>query len=36
MEVCAALRLLSAHGMIVNCIVTSPPFYGQRDYEVKD
>lgn len=35
MEVSAALRLLAAHGMSVNCIVTSPPFYGQRDYEVK-
>lgn len=34
MEICEALRLLAAHGMIVNCIVTSPPFYGQRDYEV--
>jgi site-specific DNA-methyltransferase (adenine-specific) len=35
MEVSAALKLLADHGMIVNCIVTSPPFYGQRDYEVK-
>jgi len=34
MEVCEALRLLAAHGMQVNCIVTSPPFYGQRDYGV--
>lgn len=34
MEVCEALRLLAAHQMMVNCIVTSPPFYGQRDYEV--
>ena len=31
-----ALRLLAAHKMIVNCIVTSPPFYGQRDYQVND
>src|SRR5687768_5616870 len=34
MDVDEALRLLSAHQMLVNCIVTSPPFYGQRDYEV--
>ena len=34
MEVNDALTLLATHGMIVNCIVTSPPFYGQRDYEV--
>src|SRR3989442_1046061 len=34
LDVCEALRLLAAHGMLVNCIVTSPPFYGQRDYEV--
>jgi hypothetical protein len=34
MEVCEALRLLAAHNMLVNCIVTSPPFCGQRDYEV--
>lgn len=34
MDVGDALRLLADHGMIVNCVVTSPPFYGQRDYEV--
>jgi len=34
MDVRAALRLLSESGVLVNCIVTSPPFYGQRDYEV--
>jgi site-specific DNA-methyltransferase (cytosine-N4-specific) len=34
MEIGAALRLLAAHEMTVNSIVTSPPFYGQRDYEV--
>ena len=34
MDVCEALSLLAQHRMIVNCIVTSPPFYGQRDYEV--
>ncbi|QDM24281.1 site-specific DNA-methyltransferase [Tardiphaga sp. vice154] len=28
------LRLLAENGILVNCIVTSPPFYGQRDYEV--
>src|ERR1700683_761799 len=35
MEICEALRLLAAHQMKVNCIVTSPPFYGQRDYDVQ-
>jgi site-specific DNA-methyltransferase (cytosine-N4-specific) len=35
MDVADALRLLVQHSMRVNCIVTSPPFYGQRDYEVK-
>ena len=34
MDVREALRLLTAQGVMVNCIVTSPPFYGQRDYEV--
>lgn len=34
MDVRAALRVLAEHGMMVNCVVTSPPFYGQRDYEV--
>jgi site-specific DNA-methyltransferase (cytosine-N4-specific) len=28
------LSLLAKHKVFVNCIVTSPPFYGQRDYEV--
>lgn len=32
MDVRDALRLLAKHGMVVNCVVTSPPFYGQRDY----
>ena len=35
MDIRKALRLLAAHQMMVNCIVTSPPFYGQRDYEVE-
>lgn len=35
MEIRDALKLLAAHKMMVNCIVTSPPFYGQRDYQVK-
>lgn len=35
MDVGDALRLLAQHRMMVNCIVTSPPFYGQRDYEVR-
>lgn len=25
---------LRAHGVVANCIVTSPPFYGQRDYGI--
>lgn len=35
MDVSEALQLLAQAGMMVNCIVTSPPFYGQRDYDVK-
>ncbi len=35
MEVREALKLLEEHQIFVNCIVTSPPFYGQRDYEVE-
>lgn len=34
MHVNQGLELLARHGIFVNCIVTSPPFYGQRDYEV--
>jgi len=34
MDVNKALDLLKQHNMIVNCVVTSPPFYGQRDYQV--
>ncbi len=34
MDVAEALALLANSQMMVNCIVTSPPFYGQRDYEV--
>jgi site-specific DNA-methyltransferase (adenine-specific) len=34
MDVTKGLSLLLKHKMIVNCVVTSPPFYGQRDYEV--
>ena len=34
MDVNKALEVLRAHKMLVNCIVTSPPFYGQRDYQV--
>jgi len=29
-----ALRYLAKHEIQVDCIVTSPPFYGQRDYDV--
>jgi len=32
MDVKAALRHLRDAGVKVDCIVTSPPFYGQRDY----
>jgi site-specific DNA-methyltransferase (adenine-specific) len=31
-DVRTALVLLREHGIQVDCIVTSPPFYGQRDY----
>lgn len=34
MDVREGLRLLASAGVEVNCVVTSPPFYGQRDYEV--
>lgn len=34
MDVNRALDLLAEHGVMVNCVVTSPPFYGQRDYGV--
>ena len=34
MHVKEGLELLAANGILANCIVTSPPFYGQRDYEV--
>lgn len=35
MDVRDGLKLLVEEGVKVNCIVTSPPFYGQRDYEVE-
>ena len=31
----AGAKWLRSHGHTVSCIVTSPPFYGQRDYGVK-
>lgn len=34
MDVKDGLKLLANAGAFANCIVTSPPFYGQRDYEV--
>ncbi len=34
MDVRDAIALLKAQDIKANCIVTSPPFYGQRDYEV--
>jgi site-specific DNA-methyltransferase (adenine-specific) len=33
-DVSTAFRWLAAAGLKVDCMVTSPPFYGQRDYEV--
>jgi site-specific DNA-methyltransferase (adenine-specific) len=33
-EVRQALDWLKSAGLFVDCIVTSPPFYGQRDYDV--
>ncbi len=34
MDVREAMKHLVKAGVIVNCMVTSPPFYGQRDYGV--
>ncbi len=34
MDVREAMQHLSRAGVFVNCMVTSPPFYGQRDYGV--
>ena len=36
MDVREGLKHLAESDVKVNCIVTSPPFYGQRDYEVDD
>lgn len=35
MDIREAMAHLAKSGMIVNCMVTSPPFYGQRDYGVE-
>jgi site-specific DNA-methyltransferase (cytosine-N4-specific) len=35
MDVREGLKLLADAGVEANCVVTSPPFYGQRDYEVE-
>ena len=35
MDVREAMGHLARAGVIVNCMVTSPPFYGQRDYGVE-
>ncbi|WP_339742875.1 site-specific DNA-methyltransferase [uncultured Maricaulis sp.] len=35
MDVRDGLKLLAEAGVRVNCVVTSPPFYGQRDYDVE-
>lgn len=32
MDVREAMKHLAKAGVVVNCMVTSPPFYGQRDY----
>jgi site-specific DNA-methyltransferase (cytosine-N4-specific) len=34
-DAATALGWLKDAGLTVDCIVTSPPFYGQRDYEVE-
>lgn len=34
MDVREAMGHLARAGVTVNCMVTSPPFYGQRDYDV--
>lgn len=34
MDVRQAMAHLAKAGVVVNCMVTSPPFYGQRDYGV--
>jgi site-specific DNA-methyltransferase (cytosine-N4-specific) len=34
MDVRQAMKHLKDAGVVVNCVVTSPPFYGQRDYGV--
>lgn len=36
MDVRKGLELLRKADVKVNCVVTSPPFYGQRDYEVDE
>lgn len=36
LDVNEALSLLREAGLFVNCVVTSPPFYGQRDYKVQN
>ena len=35
MDVREAMGHLAQAGVIANCMVTSPPFYGQRNYEVE-
>ena len=35
MDIRKAMEHLAEAGVIVNCMVTSPPFYGQRDYGVE-
>jgi site-specific DNA-methyltransferase (adenine-specific) len=34
-DACDAAAVLDKCGLKIDCIVTSPPFYGQRDYGVK-
>jgi site-specific DNA-methyltransferase (adenine-specific) len=33
MDIRDGIEQLKSAGLLANCIVTSPPFYGQRDYE---
>ncbi|MCA6124218.1 site-specific DNA-methyltransferase [Bradyrhizobium sp. WSM 1704] len=34
-DVREGVKTLAEAGIVANCIVTSPPFYGQRDYKIK-
>jgi site-specific DNA-methyltransferase (cytosine-N4-specific) len=34
-DVIEAAKILAELGIKIDCLITSPPFYGQRDYEVE-